>query len=533
MLANNPHGWGNAPPIPHPVQEQEPWNFPGEARNLPDRPSDPVETPLAESLSPTMGAYGAGQTLGESLNKFAQGDLKGSAETALPLLLGIFAGPGARTADMSMLARAKELAASGALREQIWGDTGWFQGPDQKWRFEIDDNKSRIPDSRVKDLYGNWEARGSAMRSGIEHPEFFDAYPEAKALSYRYTLNPTDTGGSGEFKSNTHLGGAGEAYPGGEGLIDAEASSPSDIHKIALHELMHYVQGKEGFSGGANPVDITRGYKSLLNDYNSQIGTINDSLQQAAGTPRYNELLDMRQHLVDEVHKIEGPFGVGAKEKGFDEYRREAGEVEARNVPGRLGLPFEGRPPPWETQDTPDIDQLLASRGSSSPMSAKSPTPPYPGDAQPDWAHWGVNAGKPTPMGDGTHLPLLNEQEAPIGSINYRDTPDGVFIDGAIGGKRDGIQGQASRAIKALMEHGAATGRPVTATATGGAGNFWNIMGFRREGHDSVFDADQLAKLQSGEINSTIWGHPRGYGDTFASTYGPGAEALRAAPDKR
>ncbi len=141
----------------------------------------------------------------------------------------------------------------------------------------------------------------------------------------------------------------------------------------------------------------------------------------------------------------------------------------------------------------------------------------------PDFAKWGARPGTPRPMESETQLPLLTTEGAERGKLNFRDTPEAIYIEGALGGGREN-KGQVSRAIKALMEHGAMTGRPVIATRTEGARPFWDIMGFRKDGINSVFDADQLAKLRTGDINSTIWGHPRGYGDMFAETYGPGVE---------
>jgi hypothetical protein len=46
--------------------------------------------------------------------------------------LGTFGGRLAKTADHAKLAQAEELAARGAAREQIWNETGWFQGADGK-----------------------------------------------------------------------------------------------------------------------------------------------------------------------------------------------------------------------------------------------------------------------------------------------------------------------------------------------------------------------------------------------------------------
>ena len=47
-------------------------------------------------------------------------------------LLGIFAGVGAKTADLAKLATAKEMAETGSDAKSIWNKTGWFQGADDK-----------------------------------------------------------------------------------------------------------------------------------------------------------------------------------------------------------------------------------------------------------------------------------------------------------------------------------------------------------------------------------------------------------------
>lgn len=50
------------------------------------RPSDWAESSgVAETLSPTMGAYGMGQGLGTTTNALMQGDYTGAAESGLPL----------------------------------------------------------------------------------------------------------------------------------------------------------------------------------------------------------------------------------------------------------------------------------------------------------------------------------------------------------------------------------------------------------------------------------------------------------------
>ena len=94
MLQNNPHGWGNSDPLP--VWQREPLDFQGEISNLADRPSDPVATPIAEAISPTMGAYGAGQAAGETVNALRDQDLGKAAEFGLPLAAMAMGVPGVK-----------------------------------------------------------------------------------------------------------------------------------------------------------------------------------------------------------------------------------------------------------------------------------------------------------------------------------------------------------------------------------------------------------------------------------------------------
>ena len=51
-----------------------------------------------------------------------------------------YAGEGARTANNSLLKKAKSMLKSGTTSEDVRKATGWFKGYDGKWRFEIDDS---------------------------------------------------------------------------------------------------------------------------------------------------------------------------------------------------------------------------------------------------------------------------------------------------------------------------------------------------------------------------------------------------------
>lgn len=294
---------------PKPTFPGDPSLYQGSIQNLPDRPEDPVEAPVAESLSPTMGAYGMGQALADTYANAREGHWNDAAKMGLPLL-GMFAGVGARTADMAALAKAHEMAGKGLDRGNIWNETGWFQGPDEKWRFEIPDNKAEY----ASKSYRGGSNLDKTLPDVMRHDALYAAYPDLQRIMTAWRTGPAakeDLANTGERAVYF------QTEDGGEG-ITAQEATPDALISPLLHEAQHAIQYREGFVPGGNTEDFT--YQN-------------------------SPLFDKRK-----------PW-----ESPWDAYRRVAGEVEARNVQRRQDFtPIERRAiPPWETQDVPDIDQIL------------------------------------------------------------------------------------------------------------------------------------------------------------------------------
>lgn len=229
--------------------------------------------------------------------------------------LGMFGGRLAKTADQAALAKAEELAAKGAPREQIWTETGWFQGPDKKWRFEIDDSgmgprnaTDWTPKGKQWDAYEQswvsptesfeWQRNSGKSNSlagvhgAFTHDELIKAYPDV---------------------ANARLG----MKSGSDGLYEPPfKNSPeritlggdldiSDATSLAAHEIQHAIQNREGFAHGA----ALRGW--------------GDDAERS--------------------------------------YRNTSGEVEARAVQTRLKLTPEQRRArfPWLDYDVPESQQII------------------------------------------------------------------------------------------------------------------------------------------------------------------------------
>jgi len=243
-----------------------------------------------------------------------------------------FAGRKALTADMGKLRVAQLLEKRDASPEQIWKDTGWIRGPDQQWRFEIDDSQAVmkpdaldrfIRDDMRQQLVANPRLRTSDERIALakeppltlgdvmEHEALFAAYPKLRNIPILAEAMPK--GSLGAFDPST-----------GEIAVSQRQTVDGPIATI-LHEVQHVIQALEGFAGGAGPNETElrrQGYAEALD------ATINDMVatyppaQQAAARKRIE----------------------GMGEAVYDTYFRSEGEIEARNTAeARLDMDGETR----------------------------------------------------------------------------------------------------------------------------------------------------------------------------------------------
>ena len=66
---------------------------------------------------------------------------------------------------------------AGDDRAEVLIETGWFQGRDGQWRFEIDDSQARLK----KPLPSSDKAE-AALGEVLEHEALFKAYPQLKSV---------------------------------------------------------------------------------------------------------------------------------------------------------------------------------------------------------------------------------------------------------------------------------------------------------------------------------------------------------------
>ena len=216
--------------------------------------------------------------------------------------VGVFGGTLARTANLEKLATAKRMMAEGMPRERIWQETGWFKAPDKEWKFEINDEASRVPDRTIDALTQNVVRGGKAANAGtiLEHPELYEAYPELWNLDVDAGYDVAYPDSRGYYQAGF------EGKSPQIGIRTNALAGPEGPRSLMLHELQHPIQRIEGFAKGGSP-----------------------AMFEGSG--------------IDPM----------------DAYRQLAGEVEARNVQRRRNFTPEERReiPPWQTQDIPTEQQ--------------------------------------------------------------------------------------------------------------------------------------------------------------------------------
>ena len=305
---------------------------------------------------------------------------------------GIFAGVKAKGADLDAKAKAEEMLAAGADRDQIWKDTGWMKDVDGQWKWEIDDSqmamKGRDFNKEVREAAkaGDMEAvmrignerksyvqpseESNILSSVVDHNELFNAYPDAQNVGY-------------QVDKGMPLGEA--SYNPGSERITMSPMNRDAARSPVLHETQHWVQGEENFARGGSPEMFKSEYEAgLQNQYYYQDKAVSARLDSRK-TPEYKTLKNQLEAALDNNDKefaakvrpklkaIEDaaakPWEIQAealaektKLSPFKQYQRLAGEAEARNVETRRDMTAKERraKAPWETMtDVPESELIV------------------------------------------------------------------------------------------------------------------------------------------------------------------------------
>ena len=271
-----------------------------------------------------------------------------------PTTVSIFGGRNARTADLSALRRAERMQARGATGEEIWQDTGWFQGADGQWRFEINDTGSQMRPAAMQ-FAGDY----IPLRDAFSHLEMQRAYPEMFSLTgnpYRFTELPAGTP-EADFR------GSFDRDTGDIKVSTVSSPSMNEARSVTLHELQHAIQRAEGFTPGASfgtASDILLRERRMAADaLERQMERRQRELGLEGYLPQTNDP-ELRQLQDDYMFATQRAI---SEQEIYDLYRRAYGEAEARLVQSRMDMTPQQRrenyPPAMMALDVPENQQLL------------------------------------------------------------------------------------------------------------------------------------------------------------------------------
>lgn len=158
-----------------------------------------------------------------------------------PGTAGMFAGLNSAAADKNKAYEAAKMLRSGATKENVLENTGWFQGPEQAWRYEINDApaKLRYPMQDIAESGLFTKPKLYNLGDILDHPELFKAYPELAETGFLKRAGMFDMGGLQGWRNPK------------ENEIGVTPYAQDPLGTI-LHEVQHYIQEKEGFGLGGN-----------------------------------------------------------------------------------------------------------------------------------------------------------------------------------------------------------------------------------------------------------------------------------------
>lgn len=306
-----------------------------------------------------------------------------------------------QTIRMDNLDVAKQMEEAKKDAKVIKMATGWERGADGKWRYEM-------PDAKIKDTLdvggGNIVKRneedmlwnGGKLEKAIDAPELFKLYPQLKDVRINTDAIMNDMPSNGEYNPQTKT-------------ITIHADELKYLNSILNHEIQHVIQHEEGFAHGGTPEQVERDFNAAKAEWKARSyafeleekakemgGEYNQSEVEKALIQEYKDM-DMPEFIPDKETRIKGfnYFARGYADRSMDdaikrfrldrfqrtdfdsyqEYRKLAGEVEARNVEKRLGMTDEERRNSLasETEDVNRDEQIVMNGNDASYSIVKDP----------------------------------------------------------------------------------------------------------------------------------------------------------------
>lgn len=196
-------------------------------------------------------------------------------------------GQRAAVANLDDLKRAREMHSRDVDEQEIWRETGWLLGRDNKWRFEIPDDLDKID---FAPLFQD-EYHIAKLKDIYDNPQLYKAYPALATRTVQLT-NKLDDNTRGMLEV--------VKYPSGmvhvseiklnQKLVE---STPDKIKETLVHEVQHAIQEYENFARGGN-IENSGGFNNYY-----RLGGEQEARETSERARSYTE----SKHHIDELSR--------------------------------------------------------------------------------------------------------------------------------------------------------------------------------------------------------------------------------------
>ena len=238
------------------------------------------------------------------------------------------AGRKAIGANEKLLSKAASMIESGSDMEAVRKETGWFQGPDKRWRFEISDANAKLKPVKIKS--------GSQYTLGqiLDHEELYKNYPHLKDIKVELSLAQTFMLGSWDKAKNLIKIYVTKIPKGYESEYKAREDLMETPEYEAFAEEYRSKRTKDGQRASWN--------KFYLNEVGAKWKELSDILRDkpltkpdSLGDIELSTLIHEVQHAIQAHEGFSRGAAAGRSISGKNNYFNSLGEVEARDSESR------------------------------------------------------------------------------------------------------------------------------------------------------------------------------------------------------
>ena len=249
------------------------------------------------------------------------------------------------TTRLDNLDVARQMEEAGKDAKTIRLATGWERGVDNLWRYEVPDEYDLANlEKRLQEELDN----GAAKTWGIVYPsdlgQLLKEYPDFNVDIMVWVGDEFEN--TGAYSPATE---GDENTFGRSASIEVEAKTIADVAPLLAHEIQHAIQEMEGFAEGGQ----ARGLSDKLSaELDKRVATIKQ-LREEGRNEEADELMQMSKGLAEAV--------INNEDDAYGNYKKLAGEVEARNAAKRIGMSLQERRESLlsETEDVAREDQII------------------------------------------------------------------------------------------------------------------------------------------------------------------------------